>query len=150
MSIARVLNKSYRFILLILCASLVMPTSLALGGVGFADSAPFTLNTYPVSVGGMAETPSLLKLEPCKPNPFNPSTTITYILETAGTIDLAVYDVHGRLVRQLCTNETKIEGRHEIVWDGTNDQGQVVASGVYICRLASGRSTVIQRMTLLK
>jgi aminopeptidase N len=76
-------------------------------------------------------------LEPNHPNPFNPTTTIPFLLPEPGPVRLRVYDLQGRLVRQLASG-TQTAGRHEVVWDGRSDDGRAVASGVYLCRLEAG------------
>lgn len=83
------------------------------------------------------------------PNPFNPSTTISFQLNKADHVSVAVYDVHGRLVQQL-TEGTYDAGLHQVTWNGTNAQGEAVAGGTYFCKLSSGSRNVIQKMTLLK
>jgi hypothetical protein len=89
-------------------------------------------------------------LEPNAPNPFNPSTTIRYTLERPEVVTLAVYDVTGRLVRTLERAERRVAGDHSVVWDGRDNRGRAVASGVYFYRLNAGRSSESRKMTLLK
>ena len=83
------------------------------------------------------------------PNPFNPVTTIRY--ETAGTapVAISIYSVQGRLVRTL-VDETMGPGRHETIWDGRDDYGTSVASGVYLYRVQIGEFHSIKKMLLLK
>jgi flagellar hook assembly protein FlgD len=61
-----------------------------------------------------------------------------------------VYDVTGRLVRSLINNQTLTSGRHEIVWDGTNDAGIAVASGTYVYSLEYGNFRQSKTMVLVK
>ncbi len=68
------------------------------------------------------------------PNPFNPRTTLRFTLPAAGRARLAVYSVAGQLVRVLADGPMDA-GRHGLVWDGLDDAGRSVASGVYLCRL---------------
>jgi hypothetical protein len=89
-------------------------------------------------------------LDPCRPNPFNPSTTISYELPAAATVSLAVYDVAGKVVRTLVAAESVDAGRHEVTWNGRDDAGRAAPAGVYFCRLDAGGATRTQRMTLLK
>ena len=79
--------------------------------------------------------PQSFQLEQNYPNPFNPTTTINYQLSTAGTVSLRIYDINGRLVRQLAVNSLQSAGQHRVRWDGRNDSGHLVASGVYFYRL---------------
>jgi len=83
------------------------------------------------------------------PNPFNPSTTIAFSLGAQGPVRLEVFDARGRLVRRL-TDDVYPSGRHEIVWDGTDDAGAPVASGVYFARLQADRDSDVNKMMLLK
>jgi hypothetical protein len=84
-----------------------------------------------------------------RPNPFNPSTTISFYLSSAGPVSLRIYDTRGRLVRLLIDGPKK-SGAQMIDWDGTNDQGEAVGSGVYFYRLQAGREVFTRKMTLLK
>ena len=71
------------------------------------------------------------------PNPFNAGTTIRFILPVEGAVSLRVYDIAGRMVRELADHSLQI-GRHQVNWDGRNDQGQALASGAYLYRLRMG------------
>jgi hypothetical protein len=84
------------------------------------------------------------------PNPFNPTTTITYDVAEAGHISIEIYDVSGRLVRTL-VNEGKAVGRYHTLWDGRDNVGAAVHSGVYFYRMsAPGREPQTRKMLLLK
>jgi len=83
------------------------------------------------------------------PNPFNPSTTISYDLSVADMVTLSVYDVRGGLVRTLESRQ-RDAGSYQAAWDGTNDSGRLVASGMYYYRLDVGATTTTRKMTLLK
>jgi V8-like Glu-specific endopeptidase len=83
------------------------------------------------------------------PNPSNPTTTIAFSLEDGASVHLAVYDVSGRRVREL-VNERRDAGAYKIEWDGKDDTGAAVASGVYFCRLVAGSFTETRKMTILK
>jgi hypothetical protein len=95
------------------------------------------------------EAPAAIRLEQNYPNPFNPSTTIAYNLPGPSIVELRVYDVSGRLVRTL-QNGIAGEDRHEVVWDGRDDSGRAVASGVYFYRLVAGTHSETRKMLLLK
>jgi hypothetical protein len=88
-------------------------------------------------------------LEQNHPNPFNPSTTISFYLSQAGTVSLRIYDTRGRLVR-LLIDGPKSSGAQMVDWDGTNDHGETVGSGVYFYRLQAGKDVFTKKMTLLK
>ncbi len=83
------------------------------------------------------------------PNPFNPSTRIDYELARAADVDLAVYDVLGRKVRQLVF-ERKSAGNYQITWDGKNIHGNDVQSGVYFYRLSDGVQHITEKMMLVR
>lgn len=90
------------------------------------------------------------RLHGAAPNPFNPRTTIAFDLERPGRARLVVYDLAGRQVRVLA-DETLGAGRHEFIWDGVDQQGRRVASGVYLYALRpDGGDTLVRKMTLVK
>ncbi len=96
------------------------------------------------------ETPAMpLVLDQNRPNPFNPSTEIRFSLPHRCAVRLNVFDVAGRLVRVL-HDGTLGPGRHSIVWDGTNNAGRAVGSGVYFYRLRAGKEAISKKMVLLK
>jgi flagellar hook assembly protein FlgD len=110
-------------------------------------------SVYPTAVLPR-ETPavSVNHLEQNYPNPFNPSTTIAFSLADGPRrpVRLAVFDVTGALVRTLYDGHLG-PGRHSFAWDGRNDRGQRVGSGVYFYRLAGdGGFTETRKMVLLK
>jgi len=83
------------------------------------------------------------------PNPFNPSTQVKFSLDRAGAASLRVYDARGHLVRSL-VNEHLAAGPHSITWNGADDGGRPVASGVYFYRLEANGRTAERRMLLIK
>ncbi len=83
------------------------------------------------------------------PNPFNPTTTISFDLPKSGNVDLTIYNVKGQKVKTL-TNEKYPKGKHSIVWTGKNDKNQSVSTGIYFYRLRSDNSTLTKKMILLK
>ena len=84
------------------------------------------------------------------PNPFNPRTTISYDLPQATAVRLAIYDLTGRMVRQLRTGAVESPGRHGAVWNGNDDLGRPVSAGVYIYRLEAGSYIESRRLTLVR
>lgn len=85
------------------------------------------------------------------PNPFNPSTTISYSLNNTTTmhVQLKIYDLLGREVLSLIDEQKKV-GKHEVTWDGRNEHGEPVASGIYIYRLQVGENAKFRKMTLVR
>lgn len=88
-------------------------------------------------------------LEQNYPNPFNPSTTIRFSVPEAGPLTLHIYDLRGTLVKTLVSG-TLTAGRHQIVWNGKNENGQPVASGMYLYRMQTGRFTQTKQMLLVR
>ena len=84
------------------------------------------------------------------PNPFNPQTTIAFDLPNEGVVSLRVYDVGGRLINTLLSNEPASLGRNEVVWRGRDADGRVVPAGVYFYRLTAGPYSETKRMVLVK
>ncbi len=83
------------------------------------------------------------------PNPFNPSTRISYTIPQAGNAAIKIYRVDGQLVKTLI-NGYHPAGRFETIWDGRNDFGQLVSSGVYFYKLQAGDFVQVKKMMLLK
>ena len=84
-----------------------------------------------------------------QPNPFNPTTTIRFVLPVSEQVTLAVYDTSGHLVRTL-VDEVEGYGAHEVTWDGRDDEGVAMGSGVYFYRLQAGKHMESRKMVLLK
>ncbi len=104
----------------------------------------------PVSV----ETPTVdaasIELHPATPNPFNPSTELSFTIRTTSHIQVSIYDTGGRLVRRLIDGKQLVAGRHSVTWDGRSRGGATVSSGTYFYRLRAGDATIARRMVLLK
>ncbi|UCE04017.1 MAG: S8 family serine peptidase [Candidatus Latescibacterota bacterium] len=84
------------------------------------------------------------------PNPFNPRTTLQYGLARGGPVRLVIYDGRGRRVRTLVQNAYVAPGVYSATWDGTDDTGRQLSSGVYHARLELAGRVISRRMTLLK
>lgn len=83
------------------------------------------------------------------PNPFNPSTEIRFALPKADAVRLRIYNIHGQLVATI--HEGPLEaGYHSAIWNGKNQQGRMVSSGLYFYRLETSSFNTIKKMTLLK
>ncbi len=83
------------------------------------------------------------------PNPFNPQTTVAFDLARSGDVELAIYNILGRKVKTVFDGKL-LKGHHEFDWDGTNDAGTSIASGVYFYRLQTASATKARKMLLLK
>ena len=88
-------------------------------------------------------------LEQNMPNPFNPVTTIKYSIAQDTDVSLVVYDVSGQRVRTLVDNHQRADA-YKVTWDGINDGGQRVASGMYFYKLVAGKFVQTRKMVLLK
>ncbi len=93
--------------------------------------------------------PKRFVLEQNYPNPFNPLTIISYQVTSDNWVTLKVYDLLGRKVKTL-VNKQMAPGRYTVRWDGTNDAGQPVSSGVYLYRIETGGFSKIKKMVLLR
>ncbi len=117
------------------------------GNRGEAIQGPFYINTAtavddaPVAASGLRGN---------YPNPFNPRTTIRFSLAHDEHVQLNVFDAQGRLVRTLISEPRVGPAHYDVVWDGIDDRGRNVASGVYVYRLQAGEFNATSRMTLLK
>lgn len=83
------------------------------------------------------------------PNPFNPLTNLGFRIADVGFVELKVYDLLGREIRTL-VNKTLTPGRYEVQWDGTDNAGQPVASGVYLYRLKAGSFVAQNKLVLVR
>jgi hypothetical protein len=96
-----------------------------------------------------SDLPLTLALRQNAPNPFNPATVIPYSIPTATRISLAVYSSHGQKVKTLAEGEMP-PGNYHAVWNGEDDAGAPVASGVYFYTLTTGQSRLTKRLTLIR
>ena len=116
----------------------------ATSGGGISKFVPST-----TIVEGDKDTPSGFAVTGNFPNPFNPETSIQFTLPEDGVVNLAVYNIMGQKVRELVA-DTMQAGTHSVIWDGKDDMGNVVSSGIYLSRLISGENVAAGRMLLLK
>ena len=110
------------------------------------------LETDPTDIGGdipVVPGVTFAALMPNRPNPFNPWTTIPFRLERAGTVRLAVHDAAGRKIRSLSDGILPV-GQHVRTWDGRDDHGKAVPSGVYLCVLETNEGRETRRMLLVR
>ena len=103
----------------------------------------------PVAEVATAETPTTYELSQNSPNPFNPETWLTYELPSQTRVVMTVYSLSGQKVRTL-VDEDHTQGRYSVSWDGKDDFGGAVASGVYLCRMDAGTFASVRKMTLLR
>ncbi len=118
---------------------------------GNIDYVPYLTSdpgSFPRVVPGEVRQPRLT-LDQNHPNPFNPVTNISFNVPKPGHVTLGVYNVAGRLVRSL-VDERRESGGYDVVWDGCDDRGRAVASGVYFARLKNSSEVEIMKLVLLK
>ena len=121
-----------------------------------ADGLVFdpTSLSNPAVVAGVLElqsTPREFALHQNFPNPFNPDTTIKYDLAESSDVTLQIYNVLGQVVRTLVASEAQNAGRYQIRWNGMDDRGVPVSSGVYFYQIsADGKFQQVQKLMLLK
>jgi hypothetical protein len=121
------------------------------GTADLAKNGSYRLEFVPTTTDAPAQPslPSVTALTSVHPNPFNPRTSVSFDLAQPGSVQLAVYNVRGELVRTL-VSEARPAGRHEAVWDGSDNAGQPVSSGVYIARLVAGQVAMQRKLMLVK
>jgi hypothetical protein len=122
-------------------------------GIGAAASKKVYAGFWgrPWSLTGVDENPVVYRnaLFQNYPNPFNPSTTIEYSLEGMGAARIVIFSVDGRRIRTL-DGGVKPPGAYRAIWDGKNDHGQSVATGIYFDRLEAGRFSAVKKMILIR
>ena len=106
-------------------------------------------NATGIANGEGQSIPTKFALVQNYPNPFNPSTVIRYQLPDRTEVILTIFDISGREVRTL-VKETLAAGKHSVTWNGTNNQGNRVSSGIYLYQLKAGNRSESRRMLLLK
>lgn len=112
------------------------------------DVVPVVLTVFDPSTGA-GDAPRVFRLDGNAPNPFNPMTTVSFSLATAGRATVDVLDLQGRVVRTLFAGDLPA-GVRALVWDGRDDAGREVASGAYLARLQSGSQTATHKMILAR
>jgi|GEM_PF-1462804 hypothetical protein len=117
------------------------------GSVNFHGSITINLNAGTDT--GTPVIPLVTSLKKIYPNPFNPSTTIAFGLAKTENVKIVIYNVRGQLIRTLLS-ETKQSDTYRLNWNGTNDQGQVLPSGVYYIKMSAGKYHTTQKLVILK
>ena len=116
-----------------------------------ADSCTTTVSTRRVSgLEYLPAKPRAVALLPNEPNPFNPSTRLVFEIPVSAPVDLDVYTVGGRHVRSLLRQADLAAGRYAKTWDGADDAGNSLASGIYVLRLRVGDVLRSRQALLLK
>lgn len=121
---------------------------LLLGGQEFAVDNICVIGDPNTSAGLDFPAPAV-SLRPNHPNPFNPSTTLMYSLTRESRVRLTIHDLKGRAVRTLVADD-RPAGNHSVVWDGRDDGGEAVGSGVYFVRLETRDGVEARKISLIK
>ena len=94
--------------------------------------------------------PTVFRLLPNHPNPFNPRTTIAFDLPAdASRVSLRIFDLRGRAVATLVDGSLPA-GRHSAAWTGVDDAGRALGSGIYLARIDTGRDRAVRKLTLVR
>jgi len=131
-------------------ATLGQPTPIGvLTGAGEILYAGFWGRSWALTPVDDLEAPRANGLFQNYPNPFNPATAIDYSVAAACHVEIAVYDVSGTRVRTL-VDEARAAGLYKAFWDGRNDRGSPVATGLYFYRARIGSYSSVKKMVLLR
>ena len=116
--------------------------------MAWADGFGQYINTLDV-VTENSGLPNRYFLHPNYPNPFNPSTVISYDIANDSRVELNVFDMRGRLIKNL-VNQNQSVGRYNVTWNGSDNLGNTVSAGVYIYKLNAGAEIFSRKMVLMK
>jgi hypothetical protein len=106
----------------------------------------------PAAAAPIVPSPASAKvteLSSVHPNPFNPQTTVSYSLAADARVRVAIYDVRGAMVR-LLVDDSQSAGSHHAVWDGVDDSGRPMGSGIYFVRMTAGSVQETRKIVMLK
>jgi subtilisin family serine protease len=108
-------------------------------------------NDLPTDVDNddISQLPGAFELHQNYPNPFNPTTTISFTIGQAGEVRIEIFDILGRNVRTLLDRRLPA-GEHALDWDGTDGNGDPLASGLYLCRVRHNGSSQTRKMVMMK
>ena len=122
-----------------------------LGQLGLTAEEEAAFRTALYGASSASSLPKAFALSQNSPNPFNPATTIGFSVPEgkSAQVTLNVYDIRGKLVRTL-VNETKESGTYTVYWNGTDNNGNNIASGVYFYRMNAGEFSQTRKMVMLK
>ncbi len=109
----------------------------------------FKMNESDLKIDQKAETSGENLSIRSYPNPFNPETNIEYNLKSSAQVSITIYNVQGKQIRSLANNYRQT-GTYTIRWDGVNESGTLVPSGVYFIRISAGNETLNHRIVMMK
>ena len=117
----------------------------------YAQNGPFTLTIdgSQLNVNDSDPIPVTFALHANYPNPFNPTTTISYDLPERAQVTLDIYDILGKQIKTL-VNQSQDAGNKIAMWNGTDNLGRQVSAGVYLYQIQAGEFSQTRKMLLLK
>jgi len=110
---------------------------------------PFPQSCEPLSIASLPGIPTSYALSQNYPNPFNPTTTINIALPEASNVVLTIYNALGQEVRTLKTDYLHA-GNYSVTWDGMDNSGNTISSGLYIYTMTAGNHNFSKKMLMLK
>mgnify|MGYP001996560283 CR=1 FL=1 len=116
---------------------------------GAADIVNITITVSDVLSSSSENIPERLSIRHAHPNPFNNSVSISFEMPNSKNVNLTIFDMKGRLIRQLSLGVLGI-GSHKVLWDGKNDLGNNLSSGIYMAVLEIGDKFNVQKISLVK
>jgi hypothetical protein len=114
-----------------------------------SDVGEFVLFRAALGVNEGLSVPDVYALHQNYPNPFNPVTTLQYDLPEDALVNITIYDMMGRIVKNLLTSQQNV-GYKSIQWNATNNAGQPVSAGLYLYTIKAGEFRQTKKMVLLK
>ncbi len=136
-------------VLLLTAAALLLAGATAQARVSHGYSGLLTIDTVTAVNDDTGAVPQATALAAIYPNPFNPRTVIAFELAEAGPVELAIYDLGGRLVR-VVDSASRSAGRYQATWDGQDNAGRAVPTGTYFCRLSTAQGSQTRKLTLAR
>lgn len=130
----------------LLVTAVLLSGTVASARVSHGYTPIFTMHSASAVGGNVQKVSAIADIYP---NPFNPLANIAFDLAEPGQIDLAIYDIAGRLICRLDSG-FKPGGRYESSWNGRDEQGRIVSTGTYFARLSTPNGTTTRKMTLAK
>jgi hypothetical protein len=109
----------------------------------------FINNNLGIKDNNQSQNPNTFLLEQNYPNPFNPETTLHYYLPKQSFVNISIYDMFGREIKNLIKT-TQEMGQWSIKWNATNNDGKIVSGGIYFYKIQAGAYLKTGKMTLLK
>ncbi len=125
--------------------------AISLGTIDITGDRQHDFRTTPTAIAEALEVPlpARIELEQNYPNPFNSTTRVRFVHDSGDEAVLAVYNLLGQRVRILARGRL-LAGASDITWDGRDDQGRDLATGVYVYRLETGGQVLARKLLMLK